>query len=167
MQPPVVICLLCILTLSSVFCNVFCVLCILSLTSVFWNVYSVLCIVYSRVVIGVRSPYLYSTGFYCLFQLSTHHTTSHQLGQWLFSAYSTISSSWLRKNEDSEGFIRKVRLLSLTSEEFSYFPLRILNNRKKQLNAGNKWEIERCDFGMQNCQKVLESQNAQVRGGSI
>ena len=35
---------------------------------------------------------------------------------------------------------------------FKHF--RILNNRKKLLNNGNKWSIETCDQGMQNCVKA-------------
>jgi len=38
---------------------------------------------------------------------------------------------------------------------------RILNNRKKLFNSGKKWNIEKCDYGMQNCQKILESKEAQ------
>ena len=34
---------------------------------------------------------------------------------------------------------------------------RILNNRKKLINEKRKFQIERCDFGMQNCQKIVES----------
>ena len=39
---------------------------------------------------------------------------------------------------------------------------RILNNRKKLFNSGKTWGIEKCDYGMQNCQKLLESKEAQV-----
>ena len=38
---------------------------------------------------------------------------------------------------------------------------RILNNRKKRLNEGHKFELESCDFGMQNCVKVMESEGAE------
>ena len=34
---------------------------------------------------------------------------------------------------------------------------RILNNRKKLINDKRKFQIERCDFGMQNCQRIVES----------
>ena len=34
---------------------------------------------------------------------------------------------------------------------------RILNNRKKLINEGKKFQIEPCDFGMQNCQQIVES----------
>ena len=39
--------------------------------------------------------------------------------------------------------------------------LRILNSRKRLLNAGRKWEIETCDLGMQNCVKPMESDQSQ------
>ena len=42
---------------------------------------------------------------------------------------------------------------------FSFY--RILNNRKKRLNEGNKFELENCDYGMQNCVKVLKSERAE------
>ena len=38
---------------------------------------------------------------------------------------------------------------------------RILNNRKKRLNEGHKFELENCDYGMQNCVKVLQSERAE------
>ena len=38
---------------------------------------------------------------------------------------------------------------------------RILNNRKKRLNEGDKFELENCDYGMQNCVKVLQSKRAE------
>ena len=34
---------------------------------------------------------------------------------------------------------------------------RILNNRKKLINEGRKFQIEPCDYGMQNCQQIVES----------
>ena len=37
----------------------------------------------------------------------------------------------------------------------------ILTNRKKLLSTGSKWSIEYCVVGMQNCNKVVESENAQ------
>ena len=37
---------------------------------------------------------------------------------------------------------------------------RILNNRKKRLNEGHRFELENCDYGMQNCVKVLQSERA-------
>ena len=45
--------------------------------------------------------------------------------------------------------------------------VRILNSRKKLLNSGKKWDIEKCDFGMQNCQKILESRQAEVKISSV
>ena len=36
---------------------------------------------------------------------------------------------------------------------------RILNNRKKLINEGRKFQIEPCDFGMQNCQQIVESRS--------
>ena len=126
--------------------------------------YSVLCIVYSRVVIGVRSPYLYSTGFYCLFQPTIPHHTN--LVNYYFQHIPQFHPVGFEKMKIPKDLYARSDCASQV-KSFHNFPLRILNNRKKQLNAGNKWEIERCDFGMQNCQKVLESQNAQVREGSI
>ena len=33
----------------------------------------------------------------------------------------------------------------------------ILNNRKKMINTIGKFKIEACDFGLQNCQRIMES----------
>ena len=38
---------------------------------------------------------------------------------------------------------------------------RILNNRKKRLNDGYKFNLETCDYGMQNCVKVLQSERSE------
>ena len=37
----------------------------------------------------------------------------------------------------------------------------ILSNRKKLLKNGQKWRIEYCSSGLQNCNRVVESQHAQ------
>ena len=59
-------------------------------------------------------------------------------------------------------------LLVKKSSRIKIFALvRILNSRKKLLNSGKKWDIEKCDFGMQNCQKILESRQAEVKISSV
>ena len=59
----------------------------------------------------------------------------------------------------------------LSADEIKYFTEKslkvnllffsILNNRKKLLANGKKWQIETCDQGMQNCVRAVQSVHSQ------
>ena len=82
----------------------------------------------------------------------------------LIAAHPKIPSSGLRENEDPKRYVCQVKMqntyICISVKNISL--VRILNNRKRHFNSGKKWSIEKCDFGMQNCQKILESQESEV-----
>ena len=79
------------------------------------------------------------------------------------AAHPKIPSSGLRENEDPKRYVCQVKGAKMFKKLYiNMYLVRILNNRKRHFNSGKKWSIEKCDFGMQNCKKILESQESEV-----